>query len=157
MAPESASNIGTHVFYNNELHPDDRRIFQVFAAQNYPGINTKWDDPTIEFITLVDKEISCIVGIVVVSHYDVDVVHIRLVAVDEGYRNRGLGTRLLAHVAARHPSKKITLNVDVDRKDLIIFYSRKGYAKREGISDEHRVVMFSLIHENLSKYLHTLN
>ena len=136
-------------FYNNDLHPNDRQIFREFASDNYPGINNRWKEENIEYLVLVDSYTRCIVGLLVMLPYDGDKIHIRLIVVDKEYRKRGLGTLMLRHVAEKYLKKKITLNVALDRLDLVNFYSGKGYAKIEEVSFKHKVIVFSIIHVNL--------
>lgn len=139
-------NVRVREFSNSDLHPDDRQIFREFALENYPGINNNWEEESIEFLVLVESRMGRIVGLLVMLPYDGDKVHIRLMAVDKEYRKRGLGSRMLTHVAAKYHNKKVTLNVAYDRLDLLEFYCDKGLAKLEDVSTKHKVLMLYLDH-----------
>jgi GNAT superfamily N-acetyltransferase len=135
--------------FNNNLHPDDRQAFRDFAIENYPGINTLWEEGGIEFLVAVDIHTRWLVGLLVMLPYDGDKVHIRLMAVSKDYRGKGIGTAMLRYVAAKYTTKKVTLNVAFDRLELMEFYLDKGYAEQEEVSLEHGVVVLSLVHTSL--------
>lgn len=134
---------------NDTIHPSDRQIFRDFALQNYPTIATRWEEDEIEFLVLVESEGKSIVGLLVMDQYDTDRVHIKLMVVDRMYRMTGLGTKMLTYVAKRYMNKRITLNVDFSKPELLGFYCVKGYAKLDDVSIEHKVFMLSLNHVNL--------
>lgn len=141
-----ATSVRIRELSNGSLHPDDRQIFREFASDNYPGINSSWDEEEIEFLVLVESRARCIVGLLVMLPYDGDKVHIRLMVVDKGYRKRGLGKMMLTHVAAKYHDKKVTLNVAYDRLDLLEFYLDKRYARLDDASTKHKVLILSLDH-----------
>ena len=135
---------------NRLLHPGDKEIFREFAQENYfRNLLTQWDEEEIEYLVMVEPIKSAIVGLLVMIPYDTDKVHIRLMVVDEEHRRHGLGTQMLTHVAASHAGKKVTLNVDFDKPELLGFYVIKGYARLEDVSMEHRVLMLTLNHAGL--------
>lgn len=137
-------------FSNRLLHPGDRQIFREFAQKNYyRNLLTNWDEEDIEYLVLVEQSKRSIVGLLVMALYDTGEVHIRLMVVDEEHRGRGLGTQMLTHVAVKHAGRKVTLNVDFDKPELLKFYAIKGYATLEDLSTEHRVLMLTLNHAGL--------
>lgn len=71
-----------------------------------------------------------IVGNVFIVPYGATVVIIFRLAVDESYRNQGIATMLLEHVAKKVQSegvREIGLFVDSEKYDLHKFYSKRGF------------------------------
>jgi GNAT superfamily N-acetyltransferase len=146
----SSPDVRIREFYNGLLHPGDKQIFREFALKNYSrNLLTQWEEEEVEYLVMVEQDRGAIVGLLVMVPYDINAVHIRLMVVDGDHRKRGLGTQMLMHVAAKHASKKVTLNVDFDRPELLGFYVLKGYARLEDVSMEHRVMMLALNHAGL--------
>lgn len=140
-------NIRLYERYNNVISPSYRDSLKSFATKNYPGIDTEWTEENIEFLVLVDMVKT--VGLLVIIPYSGNKIHIMLIAIDENYRRRGLGTRLLTYVAAKYHKQKITLNVTLDKLYLINFYCKKKYAVAEEICLEQNTVTLSLVHVTL--------
>jgi ribosomal protein S18 acetylase RimI-like enzyme len=131
-------------FYNHAITPSYRDTFKRFATENYEGINTEWTEKDIEF--LVIKVGIRMIGLLVMIPYEDNNVHIMLIAVDEAYRKKGLGTKLLIYVAGKYHNKKISLNITLDRLHLINFYCKNKYAVAEKICLEENIVIMSLNH-----------
>ena len=148
--PSEAQEVRIREFSNRSLHPGDKQIFREFAQENYSrNLLTQWDEEEIEYLVMVEPSKSAIVGLLVMIPYDTNKVHIRLMVIDKEHRGHGLGTQMLTHVAASHAGKKVTLNVDFDKPELLRFYVIKGYARLEDVSIEHRVLMLTLNHAGL--------
>ena len=129
-------------FHNDAIAPSYRDTLKEFAIKNYFGIDTEWTKKSIEF--LVMKVGIRMVGLLVMMPYDGNKVHIMLIAIDEDYREKGLGTRLLTYVAAKYHNSKVTLNITFDRIHLVDFYCMKKYAVAEKICLEQNIVTLSL-------------
>jgi ribosomal protein S18 acetylase RimI-like enzyme len=123
--------------------------FKEFAKQNYPTIPTAWSHEDIEFTVLIESGSWRIIGLMVAVPYDGDKMHIRFIAVAEDYRYKGLGTRLLTHIAAKYPKDEITLNITMDRLYLLDFYCKKGYAVQKEMIKEQQIIVLSLNNINL--------
>jgi ribosomal protein S18 acetylase RimI-like enzyme len=126
-----------------------RKEFVKFAEKNYPTIPTAWIHEDIEFTALIESGSWRIIGLMVAVPYDGDKMHIRFIAIAEDYRNKGLGTRLLTHIAAKYTYEEITLNITMDRLDLLDFYCKKEYAVQKETINEQNIIVLSLNHLKL--------
>ena len=114
--------------FDNNISEHYMDKFLCFAKQNYPSIPKLWNDEDIEFTALIESGSWDIIGLIIVVPYDGDKVHIKFLAVAEHYRGKGFGLKLLTHIAAKYPHDEITLNITLDRLDLLNYYCKRGYA-----------------------------
>ena len=61
----------------------------------------------------------------------------------------GLGTKLLVIIASKYKRLEITLNIELDRLDLLDFYCKKGYAVQKEVIKEQNIIILSLVHINV--------
>ena len=117
-----------------------RETFTSFAKEKYPTIPTAWTHEDIEFTALIHG--LRLVGLMVAVPYDGDKMHIKFLAIAKEYRGMGMGSRLLAHIAAKYPHDEITLNITLDRLDLLGFYRK--FAKVKSVVTEQNIMILSL-------------
>lgn len=117
-----------------------KETFTNFAKENYPTIPTAWTHEDIEFTALIHG--LRLVGLMVAVPYDGDKMHIKFLAIAKEYRCMGMGSRLLAHIAAKYPHDEITLNITLDRLDLLGFYRK--FAKVKSVVTEQNIMILSL-------------
>ena len=117
-----------------------KKTFTNFAKENYPTISTAWTHEDIEFTALIHG--IRLVGLMVAVPYDGDKIHIKFLAIAKEYRCMGMGSRLLAHIAAKYPHDEITLNITLNRLDLLGFYRK--FAKVKSVVIEQNIIILSL-------------
>lgn len=137
-------HINAQTHFSSEFVEYYIQQFKEFAKRNYPTIPTAWSHEDIEFTVLIESGSWRIIGLMVAVPYDGDKMHIRFIAIAEDYRSKGLGTRLLTYIAAKYSYEEITLNITLDRLDLLKFYCKKGYAVQKEIIKEQNIIVLSL-------------
>lgn len=103
------------------------------------------------FVGAIDDEI---VGFITIMNV-VGEIHINNIAVDEKFRNQGIGEKLLTYGMNYYPLKKImgfTLEVRVDNLPAIALYEKMGFVTvgiRKGYYKENKdaYVMWKMIEE----------
>ena len=136
--------------FDIDISPYYRHEFMVFAGENYSTIQKVWIHEDIEFTAFIESGTWRVIGLLVaVPNFGIKQVHIRFLAVAKDYRCKGLGTRLLAHIANKYIRLKITLNIELDRLDLLDYYCKKGYAVQKEVIKEQNIMILSLIHINV--------
>jgi len=136
--------------FDIDMSPYHRHEFMNFAGENYSTIQKVWIHEDIEFAAFIESGTWRVIGLLVaVPNFGIKQVHIRFLAVAKDYRCKGLGTRLLAHIANKYIRLQITLNIELDRLDLLDYYCKKGYAIQKEVIKEQNIMILSLVHVNV--------
>ena len=136
--------------FDIDISPYYRHEFMVFANETYSTIQKVWIHEDIEFTAFIESGTWRVIGLLVaVPNFGIRQVHIRFLAVAKDYRGKGLGTRLLAHIASKYRRLEITLNIELNRLDLLDYYCKKGYAVQREIIKEQNIMVLSLVHLNV--------
>ncbi len=161
-SPEgSGSTIDMFELNNEPMHgvdlPDKKPetyknqfILEDFLYKNGCNIVLDWGNSNMTFVVLIEsigKDDGDIVGLSAVIKYkpgSASKVHICLVFVIEKLRRKGLGTKMLTHIASMYPRSTITLSVAFEQADLLKFYMGKGLAKLTSVDAKKKLFVLSL-------------
>ena len=136
--------------FDIDINPYYRHEFMEFAEETYSTIQKVWIHEDIEFTAFIESGTWRVIGLLVaVPNFGIRQVHIRFLAVAEDYRHMGLGTKLLALIANKYRRLEITLNIELDRLDLLDFYCKKSYAVQKEVVKEQNIMILSLVHINV--------
>ena len=136
--------------FNIDINPYYKHEFMVFAEETYSTIQKVWIHEDIEFMAFIESGTWRVIGLLVaVPNFGIKQVHIRFLAVAKDYRRMGLGTKLLGLITSKYRRLEITLNIELDRLDLLDFYCKKGYAVQKEIIKEQNIMILSLQHINV--------
>ncbi len=85
-----------------------------------------------DWICVAEYENEVIAFLSIEAHRDEDYIYLDDFSVAEGYRNKGIGTKLI-HAAEKYAEEigitKVVLHVDKANGDAYRFYSRLGYSE----------------------------
>lgn len=123
-------------------------VLENFLHKIYP-VRLDWGNKDMEFLVVIESKKNIVAMSALIPYERKSKVHLCVMAVDEKWRRRGIGTEMLKHIVMMHPHKKITLSVPFEQPGVLGFYMKNGRAKMKSVNTERRCFVLSLVNVKL--------